>query len=1112
MKFACQICVAIACIAVVLSGEASAEAAKVDYLTQVKPLLRERCYACHGALKQEGGLRLDTVALMRQGGDSGAAVDPDDTPEFNLIIERTADTDPGSRMPPEHEGEPLTSAHLDLLKRWIAQGASIPADETPEADPAQHWSFQPVVRPEVPEVENSKWVRNPIDAWIAQGHHTHGVVPQDEVSRVLLLRRLTFDLIGLPPTAAEIAACVDDPSPDWYEKAVDRLLDDPRHGQRWARHWMDNWRYSDWWGLGTQLRNSQRHMWHWRDWIVESLNNDLPYDEMVRLMLAADELAPTDPDKLRATGFLARNYFIFNRNTWLDQTVEHVGKGFLGLTMNCAKCHDHKFDPIDHADYYKMRAFFEPYLVRLDMVPGELNVDNNGIPRVFDAMLDKPTYRFIRGDDSQPDESTVIAPGVPELLEFEKLRIEEVELPPEAWQPALRPWVLDEYLAAARKRLQISETNEQKAAATLEAARSANDEALANAASDQAFVPIHEDFATFDSSRWRFLRGKWAHLPGQVEQTMAGPSRSVLQLIKNAPRDFDVTLRYRLQGGNVHRSVGIGFDAEWIEGSTEHDAADAPQFVYASGIDGGSKLQGTYTDNGDSYYPSNAKQSIPVKLGAEHTLRLQVRGDLINASFNDEPVLAWRTPLIRREGTIQLITYDAITSFSEFTLSALADDVELVEPKEGAPPSPNPVVQAEGAMAAAVAQVAVARADLESVQARADAMRATWSESDDEAVSDAAAVRALAVAAIRAERKHALAVAKADVIANENTLRRAAENKKKAAQTKLNKANEALKKAESLLQAEIKDTDQFTPMAGAKWTATRFLHTGQDDPEVTFPQQSSGRRTALAKWITDRRNPLTARVAANQIWTRHLGQPLVASTFDFGRNGSLPTHPELLDWLASELMDNGWDMKHLHRLIVLSSTYRMGSSTMGREDSLSKDPDNHYWWRRVPIRLESQAVRDAVLACAGTLDESMGGPSILPRDQEKSRRRSLYFFHSNNERNLLLTTFDEASVTECYQREQSIVPQQALALTNSALVLESSQQIAQAIAATPLDDESFIRQAFLVLLGIEVSDGELSDCQAALTAWQKLPEATADSARGNLVWSLINHNDFVTLR
>lgn len=815
-----------------------------DYLTEIKPLLRERCYACHGALKQKGGLRVDTVEAMRQ----SKVIVPGD-PMASIMIERVSTGELDDRMPPEHEGEPLTPEEVDWLTSWIIADAPAPEDEQPEADPEKHWAFQPIARPPVPPHPNA-WVRNPIDAFIAQGHEAKELQPQGEASRLILLRRLSFDLLGLPPTAKAIERCQTDPSPDWYDALVARLLDDPQHGERWARHWMDIWRYSDWWGLNQQLRNSQKHIWHWRDWIVESLNEDAPYDEMVRQMLAADELYPTELSKLRATGFLARNYFIFNRTQWMDETVEHVSKAFLGLTMNCAKCHDHKYDPIEHSDYYRLRAFFEPYHVRTDRIPGEPDLAKDGIPRAFDALLDQPTYRYIRGEEKQPDKSTVMDPGVPELLSFKELEVVPVSLPAEAFQPERRAWVMETLLSTAEELLQAA------------------------------------------GSKW---------------------------------------------------------------------------------------------------------------------------------------------------------------------------------------------------------DVAVAEANLESIQARVAATRASWTGNGHEAREPA----------IHAERQLGLVKAQRELALGENS----------KDENHLKKAKQSLKKAEEKCSAPITAEDTFTPIHGARWSATRFLDSTKDDPPLPFPSQSSGRRSALADWITDRRHPLTARVAVNHLWARHFGKPLVDDVFDFGRNGSPPTHPELLDWLAVELMDHGWSMKHVHRLMVSSATYRMRSSTVGAATQLVRDPDNRHWWRREPLRLESQAVRDTVLTLSGTLDVSMGGPPVPTNQQASSSRRSLYFFHSNNERNLFLTIFDEARVTDCYRREQSVVPQQALALTNSKLILDAAPKIAaELMSGEMLSDETFVRKAFQRLLGFTPSAEEVSKSCQALTEWRFLPETTAEAACGHFVWALINHNDFVTLR
>jgi hypothetical protein len=431
----------------------------VAYTGKLRPLLAERCFSCHGGLKQEAGLRLDTVGLMLEGGESGSVITKGD-PATSLILERVRDPEPASRMPPEGEGEPLSAEHLAMLSDWIKAGCPAPADEKPEADPRDHWAFQPRARPAVPAVKNAAWVKNPIDAFLAHRHEEAGIAPQPEAPRHVLVRRLYLDLIGLPPQPEELAAIQADTSPDWYEKLVEKLLADPRHGERWGRHWMDVWRYSDWWGLNAQHRNSAKHMWHFRDWIVESLNADTGYDEMVRLMIAADELHPDDPSKLRATGFLARNWALFNRTPWMDETVEHVGKGLLGLTMNCSKCHAHKYDPIQQEDYYKFRAFFEPIETRVDLVAGESDLEKDGIPRVFDGHLDRPTYLFIRGEDTKPDTSRTIEPGVPEVFAFKEIEIRTVSLPKTAAEPERRPWVLDTHLAAAKRAVADAEARQ----------------------------------------------------------------------------------------------------------------------------------------------------------------------------------------------------------------------------------------------------------------------------------------------------------------------------------------------------------------------------------------------------------------------------------------------------------------------------------------------------------------------------------------------------------------------------------------------------------------------------------------------------------------------------
>lgn len=1125
----------------------------VDYLRDVKPILQERCFACHGVLQQQAELRLDTAEFIRQGGEGGPAVVPGNAADSTLL-QRIADPDTATRMPPE--GEPLTAEQIARVQAWVMAGAIAPPDEAPEADPREHWAFQPLRRPDVPSLGQAAWVRNPIDAFIAQQHQQLGLEPQAEAPRSILIRRLYLDLVGLPPTAQELATIGDPLDEAGYEQLVESLLDDPRHGERWARHWMDIWRYSDWWGLGSQLRNSQQHMWHWRDWIVESLNDDLPYGEMVRLMLAADELAPTDPQALRATGFLARNFFLFNRHQWMDETVEHVGKGFLGLTLNCAKCHDHKYDPLAQTDYYRMRAFFEPYHVRLDMVPGQANLDLDGIPRAFDALPDEPTYRFIRGEENQPDKSAVMTPAVPEALAGETLPlppIRPIDLPPAAWQPERQPWVYPAHRAAKELEVTAAEQQVRDAQQRVAAAEQVRDKWLVAAkekvqpAGDKTNPTetstdpspdgrIVERFAALDDARWQRIGGQWTHEPGRLSQQQDGATRSSLRWLGDLPQDLDVSLRFTILGGSQWRSVGISLDATRPDPSAAATASNDELFVYASAVAGGSKVQAAYRQGGQDHYPGDGARAMPIEVDREYTLRVQIRDTLINASLNGEPVVAWRSPLPRQAGALLFTTFDALAVFHEITIQPLASDQVLRPAAMKTTGEPTSVTEAEQALEVAKAEhelagfvAATRRAELESLDLRAAALRARW-DWDADAAADSeppAAVRDTHAAAIRAQRQVALAQSQQQLADARVRSARAAPDQRAAIEKEIADQTRAIEMATAALAAAVDPQAEILSFVGAKWTPTRFRSSGADDPAPTFPPQSSGRRSALAAWITDPRNPLTARVAVNHIWMRHLGEPLVPTVFDFGRQAAPPRHRELLDWLAAELIDSGWSMKHLHHLIVTSATYRMSSSAGGREANVALDPDNQRLWRRTPIRIESQVVRDSILALAGALDLTLGGPAVPPNAQADSKRRSLYFFHSNNERDLFLTMFDEATVTECYRRDQSIVPQQALALINSRLVLEAADPIAQRVSeaaavlsqaafgeqpTTAVNDAAFVNAAFELILGMTPSDAEAQASGEALAAWRSLPEMTEPQARANLIWSLLNHNDFVTLR
>jgi hypothetical protein len=428
--------------------------------------------------------------------------------------------------------------------------------------------------------------------------------------------------------------------------------------------------------------------------------------------------------------------------------------------------------------------------------------------------------------------------------------------------------------------------------------------------------------------------------------------------------------------------------------------------------------------------------------------------------------------------------------------------------------APLPVEQAMLAVTIAEKALQTAEAQLASVDARAAAGRAQHQSN----VTDGSAGSAeeLAIAAAKSERILAAARASEELSRAELALLQAATDQKAEAENKVAAAKTALETARTAIEMT---GSAYTPLPGAKKTQEDYQNRNADTPYLTT---SSGRRSALAKWITDPRNPLPARVAVNHIWARHMGQPLVPTAFDFGRKGTPPTHPELLDWLAVELVEHNWSMKHIHRLIVSSQAYRMSSSIVGAtESNLKADPDNRYYWRMNLVRMEAQVVRDSLLHLAGELDLSLGGPSI-PINDESSRRRSLYYVHSHNEHQKFLSMFDDASVLDCYRRAESIVPQQALALENSLLVAETASRIAEQIADDDsknpsASDAEFVRTAFMLVLSDEPSDAELTFIGEMLP---RLTEAARANHRPNpesqariaVIQALLNHNDFVTIR
>lgn len=1136
--------------------------AKVDYATQIKPIFTERCLACHGALKQQANLRLDTAAAARAGGDSGPALVPGN-PAESLLIQRISATDLAQRMPPE--GHPLTPEQIALLSAWVQQNAESPADEQPEPDPHEHWAFRPVVRPAIPQVASSQLVLNPIDAFIASGHERLGLTPLPSARPEHLLRRVYLDLIGLPPARDELHAWLRDPSPAAYAAVVDDLLNRPQHGERWARHWMDVWRYSDWYGRRhvPDVWNSAPQVWRWRDWIVRSLNSDHGYDRMVREMLAADEIAPTDYEAAVATDYLVRNWYALNPNQWMRDNVEHTAKAFLGLTLNCAHCHDHKYDPITQDEYFGFRAFFEPIGVRQDRVPREpepgafveyqysvlRKIERLGAVKIFDKTPDAKTWFYTGGDErNRVDSRGSIPPIAPAFLAGDRIDIHPVDLPALAYYPGLRPEIQEQELDAASKAV-------TEAASALEAARSAAqsqaaelaalqqkaseaEAALSDARKSVGAAALHgQQSLLLDAStgrrilhnpltnifpletgaqiRLELLVLKDAHFNVQLaKDTQAGLTATavvfengVIQAYKPGSFDLFQAGAYNTSAGQNRMDVLLTLDR----------AADQCTLTVRSSSDGQLLVDNVPIALNGWNPPANPLQAIT----------LDARPGVIVAVDN----LVVQSANAQSDGT-GILTFDFeqpqytdgqdIVGLHGWVLAALAqsgakslvtssiDTTPVIAERQSFEAAQTALAVTQLPLTIAEQRLAAAQATHASLQARiaADRVRYNVEPGDTDALTRAAstAERTARVATAEANLAAArLAKAQAEQLPKDNPERA---KQVEATVKPLSDAEVALAAAKSALDDPAQATT-YTPLS------------------PVYPTQSTGRRRALAEWIANDSNPLTPRVAVNHLWLRHFQSALVDTVYNFGRNGAQPTHPDLVNWLAAELIDHGWSMKHIHRLIVTSAAYQRQSGCNADDASVARnltlDPDNRYLWHMNASRMEAEIVRDSILSIAGTLDTTLGGQELENADSLTTYRRSLYYSVHPEAGGMseLGKLFDAPDPTECYRRTKTVVPQQALALTNSSLIHSQSEAVAARLsaetAAAAEPETAFITAAFEEIMTRTPSEAELIRCRTFLSrqltqaASDKSPDPTART-RASLVRVLFNHNDFVTVR
>ncbi len=914
--------------------------------SKIRPVLVKECYQCHSAeaaktKKLRGGLQLDTREGTRKGGDAGPAVVPGDARKGSLLAALRHDAGV-EKMPPRGK---LSDEVIADFAKWIELGAPDPRDGSPLqgkrpidiADGKRFWSFRPLALATPPDVKNAPWVRNPVDRFVLAGLEAKGLAPSQTLSKEKLVRRVTFDLTGLPPTPEEVEAFVADKSPDAYEKLLTRLLASERYGERWGRHWLDVARFAE--SGGYEFDGDRGGAYHYRDFVIKALNRDLPFDEFVRLQLAGDELKPNDFFAASATGFLVAGPYPGQttvktlepiRYDHLDDMLATTSTAFLGLTLGCARCHEHKYDPIPQQDYYRLLAT----LARTDSVNRQMDADPEPYRKAkaaFDA-----TH----------------APLAKALVAFEKDQLPgrfAKWLAAEQAKPAA-PWLTLEPTAATGK------------------------------------TPLKK---LGDGS---YLASGKAEKADAYTFTATTSQTKITALRVEALRDDS------LPKGGPGRAPDGGFVL------TEVTLTATP----ADPTKKGAKAVVVKFKPGKATFEPGAT----AKAGADHA-----------ATFVADAPFGFET------GTTLSITL----KFGDFAAGRVRLALATGEAELDGASRPQPGGEI-------LALLATQGGKLEGKN-RAEIVR--WFRKVDATTDEAFAPV-------------------------EKSL---AKEPKAPLQPVFSATSGRGGDVHYLIRGETDRKNGVAPPGFAQVLTNtdegRWLRTATDPKSLPKPP-----RVALADWLTDDKHGaghLLARVIVNRVWQHHFGKGLVRTPNDFGAQGEPPTHPELLDYLAGELIKGGWKLKPLHNLIMTSAAYRQGSDLNTAATKL--DPQNRLWWQVPPRRLEAEAIRDSLLAVGGSLDPKMYGPGTL---DENTSRRSVYLTVKRSKLLPMLQAFDAPEpIQSVGERSLTTATTQALTMMNSKLVREQAEKLARAVLpATAADVPKAIAKAYLVALGRAPTDAE----------------------------------------
>jgi hypothetical protein len=1032
--------------------------------THIRPLLVEQCYRCHSATsdKIKGGLTLDSKSGMDKGGDNGPILFPGN-PDRSRLITAVRWTDPDLQMPPKRK---LSDQQIADLAAWVKMGAPDPRVSASNSSTTQPfdlakarkwWSFQPRAKVQPPTVNNSHWAQTPIDNFILAKLEEKHLSPAKPADKRELIRRATYDLTGLPPTQSEVDAFLADRSPAAYAKVVDRLLASPHYGEKWGRHWLDLVRYTD--SFDARAIGSDgdvNNAWRYRDWVVNALNSDLPYNQFVKDQIAGDLMPNTDGtfSNLIATGM----YVIGNwpggdadkdklMTDIVDDQIDVTGRAFLGVTLACARCHDHKFDPILTSDYYGLAGiFFSSHIMPNPGAKGA-GAPVLHIPLLTETQKSERDQYTKQVADLQKQSDAIVAgyrteaakaslpkiDGYLQLAWDNRLRdatavrqaAEQRHLDPvmaEAWAEYLAPRIGS---AALQRRPLAYHTDNVQGVAGVESWAFSKDQPLPLAAVNHNKTAVSVG----------------PTIPAQTIIVHPGPNSDVAIGWKS-PIAGTIKIHAQVTDADANCGDGIAWKLEVCTNDQAQELAG-----------------GAFENGGKSTIDGPQLSAVPVN-----------PGDIVQLIVDPKAEYSCDTTIVQMTitdiaGHSWDLTHDAVTSHLEhwqfFELlarhtnfipvgSALADWLHQMPSQQSNETARSQVSQK-------------VRDALLAVDVQATALRKAGKDpfaAGAMAGPDAAVYQAIAMPTgsfWQAPKPDGSDLGPAAHQQHEAVRIQLAELQKHPLQP--------IPMAEAIQDGGTPGTPYSTITDTHIHIRGRYDRLGALVPRhfpvvlAGFNQKPIGEQThgsgrlQLADWVASPDNPLTARVIANRLWQWHFGQGIVRTPSNFGKLGTPPTHPELLDYLANQLVDHGWSIKAIHRMIMLSAVYQQ--SSIPDPATFKADPGNLLFGRMNRQRLQAEELRDSLLTATDSLDAKIGGP---PDKDADTRRRTLYMMTVRSDRSNYRTLFDAADASAIIDtRVESTVAPQALYLMNNPFVASQAELLAKVAAAqSKMDDRGRI--------------------------------------------------------